>query len=185
MRVVAQPFEFQYTYIGLGSNLYSPPYLSISITDTLLTWFTYEKLEVEKESWSFEDSSYGERCYAYKTAFRPSSRDSIVNLLKGKEGKYIFNSNTHIMSGGVHEFHFTTAEWCTTFRLKNTVDSTTVAVCKILNTYLPANRSFAPPRENWDRTDTKPLIQPCGNNTKTYFELLKDEYELIRKSKKQ
>ena len=165
---MGQPFEFFYTTIGLGSNQWSAPELVIKISDTMLT---YQLMKDNKP-------------VRYEVPFRTSSRDSILTLLKGKEGQYIFASNYHVMSGAIQSFYFEYKDWCTEYSLKNTFDSTALHIVRIINPYLPVGHTIYIPYERWAKEECAPLIKKClGDAKRTYGEILGEEYEYIRNKK--
>ena len=177
-----QNFKFLYTSVGLGSNLDRPPHLVVTISDSILSYFTYEKTKY-KIGKKYKDTIWDEEQVVYRTEFRTSSRDSIIAHLEHLKGKYIFNTNPRIMSGAIYQFYIAATEWCVEFSLKNTTDSITVLISDIVNFYLPADHKIPDFKKDNKSQKYKPLIKDCPAKSKTYFEILVEEGELIQSNK--
>jgi hypothetical protein len=182
---VGQSFKFSYSEFGLGSNKGQPSSLVVTIADTTLTYLIFEQTSEYKIDPVFNDTSWTKKRAAYDVLFKVESKDSIIKLLKGKEGKYIFASNPHIMSGSIQQLYFEYNNWCVEFSLKNTYDSTAMQITNIINKYLPKDHKIYVPYDLWTDRNSTPLIKSCpGAPNRKYSEILGDEYDLIRENKK-
>ena len=179
----SQQFKLSYTSVGLGSNLYSPPYLVIDIYDSLMTYKVYGIAKTYSINKSSGDTIWDEEYTSYKVPFTDQSRDSILYFLKDKEGKYIYKSNPAIMSGDIKYMHIETTKWCTEFSMKNTFDSTALRIANVVNSYLPGNHRIYVNEKWWRDRDDEGLIRSCPESEKSYKEILIDDYELLRKKK--
>src|SRR5689334_17180242 len=96
----SQHFKFIYTETGLGSNLgrESDPEVFADSTLTYVITEYFTKVDPIRK-----DTVWDERRKAFNVPFRATSKDSILVLLKGNEGKYIYNSNPHILSGAIFD----------------------------------------------------------------------------------
>ena len=177
-----QNFKFLYNSVGLGSNLDSPSHLAVTISDSVLSYFIYEKTnyKIDKKD---KDTIWDEEQVVYRTDFRKSSRDSIAMHLDNLKGKYIFNTNPGIMSGAIYQFYIATGEWCVEFSLKNTTDSITLLISDIINLYLPPGNKIPLFTTDNKRKKYTPLIKDCPAKSKSYFEVLVEEGELLQLNK--
>jgi hypothetical protein len=166
-------FYFHYSSEGLGSNREEYYRGGIRIEDTTL-FVSYVDLR----------SKNAAEVTTRKMPFPAACRDSIFDLLKGMEGKYIFSSNTEISSGSIVHMYIEHSNWCTEFCLKNTFDSTAMKIVLIINRHLPRGDDIYIPYKLWQWSKGGELIRPCsGNPLHSYKEVLGDEYDLIRKRK--
>ena len=163
----AQNFRFVYSEYGLGSNRGQASDLIIIISDTTLTYKVFEKTGLYTVSnntfgdTQYSDTSWTKKQVAHNIAFRKKSQDSILNLIKGKEGQYIFRSNFAVSSGGIQYLSFEYNGGCTAFSLKNTFDSIAMNVVNIINPYLPVEHKIYIPFDLWVDRDSAPLIKSC------------------------
>ena len=184
-KVAGQNFKFSYSDYGLGSNSGDPSSLIVTIVDTTLTYLIFERTSEYKIDPVFNDTLWSNKRVAYNVPFRVSSQDSILLLLKGKEGKYIYGSNPHVMSGIIQRLYFECKDWCVEFSLKNTFDSTAMHIVNIINEYLPKDNQIYIPFDLWTDREAAPLVKSCpSDSNKNYSDLLGDEYDLIRQKKK-
>lgn len=172
-----QTFQFSYSTSGLGSNRGKPSELSINIKDSVFNYIVYERTSKFKIDPRFKDTVWEKEHNSYDTKIGKSTIDSIVHLLQGKEGKYVFVSNPSVMSGSMKIMNFEYSGSCVLYILKNTYDSTAMKIINLLNKYLP----FKTQIYLWREGIPKILIKNCTNEmSKNYVEILMDEYELIR-----
>lgn len=182
---IGQSFKFSYSDFGLGSNRGEPSSLVVTIADTTLTYLIFENTLEYKIDSIFKDTLWTKKRVAYDVPFKFESRDSIIKLLNGKEGKYIFASNPFVMSGSIQQLYFEYSDWCVEFRLKNTYDSTAMQITIIINEYLPKDHKIYIPYDLWTDRNSAPLIKSCPSEpNKKYSDVLGDEYDLIRQKKK-
>ena len=187
----AQSFRFVYSEYGLGSNRGQASDLIIIISDTTLTYKVFEKIGLYTVSEStfgdtkYIDTSWTKKQVAHDVPFRKKSQDSLIQLVKGMEGQYIFRSNPNIMSGGIQYLSFEYSTGCTAFSLKNTFDSIAMNAVNIINPYLPVNYKIYVPEEWWKDRSDPPLIKTCPvDPNRKYSDVLGDEYDLIRQNSK-
>ena len=178
-------FKFSYSDYGLGSNRGKPSDLVVAIADTTLTYLIYENTSEFKIEPPFQDTVWTTKRMSYDVPLRKTSIDSIIKTLNGKEGKYIFASNPHVMSGSIQQLYIEYKDWCTEFSLKNTFDSTAMNIVNIVNRYLPKDNRIYIPYDLWTDRNNAPLIKSCPSEpNQKYSDILGDEYDLIRQNKK-
>ena len=126
-------FYLYYGYAGLGSGLGSfQPTIIIKGTNFV---YTYE-----------QNSYWGEKSKEKDTicieAFRQSSIDSILEIVKYLRDTTINEYNHCIMSGGVHFLSISDGVDTTSFELMNTFDYTALKIADILNLYTPIDKKL-------------------------------------------
>lgn len=186
---IEHSFKFIYSTVGLGSNRWKPAKIIVMIKNSILSYGLIELSdEIKSISFATGDTTWKKKRIWYDVPFAMSSKDSILNLLYGKENQYIFQTHPLIMSGEVQEIYIEYNGWCIKFELKNACNKLASSIISLLNSYLPTKHKI------YEKTDEKyydeqlePFIKECtGNNNKSYKEVLEleDEYESIRKSEK-
>jgi hypothetical protein len=126
-------FYLYYGFSGLGSNMGSfQPTIKIKGTNFL---YTYE-----------QNSYYGKKDDRVDTvcvkAFRQTSIDSIIDIIKDLKDTSIREYNFCIMSGGIHFLTVTNGIDTTNFQLSNTFDYTALKIANILNEYAPTDKQL-------------------------------------------
>jgi len=126
-------FYLYYGYAGLGSGLGSfQPTIIIRGTNFV---YTYE-----------QNSYWGEKSKEKDTicvkAFRQTSIDSILAIVKDLKDTKINEYNHCIMSGGIHFLSISNGKDTTNFELMNTFDYTALKVADILNQYAPTDKKL-------------------------------------------
>ena len=121
-------FKLTYMYAGLGSGMGSKqPVLRVKGINYLYT------LE--------QNSYYGEKTLEPDTicsgTLRQASIDSIIELTKSLGDTLVYNTNSSVMSGGIHEIIISHTEIDLTFRLHNASDPIAEKIVAILNSNLP------------------------------------------------
>lgn len=176
-----QGFKFKYFDQGLGSSRGDPPHLLLSIDDTAMTYTAMEWSSEFNVDSVYQDTVWVVKPFTYNVHFRPQSRDSILYILKGMEGKYIFRSNPLVMSGAIQHMYIEYQDWCVEFCLKNTFDSTALQIANIINAYLHKPGTIYTNDELWKMGGNDALIKDCEGSTNTnYTDILGDEYDLLR-----
>lgn len=124
-------FYLYYGQAGLGSNLgdFEP---TINIRGSNLEY------TLQQNSWFGKRSNRIETICV--TAFRQSSIDSIIDILKNVKDSSIFESNFCVMSGSIYYLTISDGVDTTRFSLMNTFHYTALKITNILNTYLPKNK---------------------------------------------
>ena len=93
-----------------------------------------------------QNSYYGKKDDRVDTvcvkAFRQTSIDSIIDIIKDLKDTSIREYNFCIMSGGIHFLTVTNGIDTTNFQLSNTFDHTALKIAKILNGYAPADKQL-------------------------------------------
>ncbi len=114
--------------IGMGSNFGSlqPVFKSVG------TNYTYKRAQT-----SFIGEKFKPDEPICSGSLRPSSIDSIINLVKDIQDTSIWKNNSHIMSGGIVEMWVQHDSINLHFTLWNAYDSIAKEIVKILNTNLP------------------------------------------------
>jgi hypothetical protein len=126
-------FHLYYGFSGLGSNMGSfQPTIKVKGTNFL---YTYE-----------QNSYYGEKNKRVDTvcvkAFRQSSIDSIIDIIKDLKDTLIIEYNFCIMSGGIHFLTIVNGNDTTGFQLSNTFHYTALKITSILNEYAPKDKQI-------------------------------------------
>ena len=179
-----QNFTLSYSTVGLGSGRGTPPRLLVDIVDSDLYYAVFEDTEEYRyiSDWN-GDTIWKQERVAYKAPFRETSKDSIVKLLDGIAAKYLFFSNPYIMSGGITLISIQHDDYCVEFSLKNTLDSISVHIMKIINPYLPIGDKIYIPDDWRDPEHAIPIVKDCPSTPeKTYVDILGEEYDLIRQN---
>jgi hypothetical protein len=127
-------FYLDFYLMGLGSNLGKmEPTFQVRGTKFI---YTFE-----------QNSAYrGEKVRKPKKirrgAFRITSIDSILDLVKGLKDTTIFESNPCIMSGGIFYMTITAGIDTVKYELMNTFDRTALKIADIINNYLPSRKKI-------------------------------------------
>jgi hypothetical protein len=187
-----QDFNLKYWSVGLGSNATwfmteehkdCASGLKIEINDTVLTYSICEKTDQCIIDTVFNDTIWVKQRNFYHVKFRQSSIDSIISILDTLQGKYVYRTNPHIMSGGIYNYYIEYGGKCSQFVMKNTYDSTALQIINLINSYLEEKYKVNVPDSRWaSNIHDKPLIEDCprdGNGT--YREVLEQEYDVIKK----
>ena len=185
-RMLGQEFKLSYSIYGLGSNRERPSRVIVLVRDSILNYGVMElSKEVSSISFSTGDTTFKKKRVWYEVPFSLTSRGSIVNLMDGKKGQYIFHTNPYIMSGAITQIYIEYSGWCTDMSLKNVYNETENAIVRILNPYLPEEYKLYETKNNdWNENQKEPFIKECsGENSKSYLDILGNEYESIRKQK--
>ena len=93
-----------------------------------------------------QNSYYGKKDDRVDTvcvkAFRQTSIDSIIDIIKDLKDTSIREYNFCIMSGGIHFLTVTNGIDTTNFQLSNTFDYTALKIANILNEYAPTDKQL-------------------------------------------
>jgi hypothetical protein len=185
-RIPGQGFKLTHSIYGLGSGRGHPSRIIVKVQDSILT---YGIMEISREvgyiSFSTGDTTWKKKRVWYDISFSTESRDSILTLLEGKQGQYIFHTNPYIMSGAIKQIYVEYEGWCIDFCLKNAFNETSNNIAGILNPYLPKDyKLYVGVKDDWYENQNEPLIKECsGSADKSYIDILGDEFESIRKQK--
>ncbi|WP_157454303.1 hypothetical protein [Crocinitomix catalasitica] len=185
-RMLGQEFKLSYSIYGLGSSRGRPSRVIVLVRDSILNYGVMElSQEVSSISFSTGDTTFKKKRIWYEVPFSLTSRDSIINLMDGKKGQYIFHTNPYIMSGAITQIYIEYSGWCTDMSLKNVYNETENAIVRILNPYLPEEYKLYETKNNdWNENQKEPFIKVCsGENNNSYLDMLGNEYESIRTQK--
>ena len=119
-RTIGEGFKLTHSIYGLGSSRGHPSRIIVTVQDGILTYGIMEiSTEVNNISYSTGDTIWKKKRVWYDVPFREESTDSILKLLLGKEGQYVFHTNPYIMSGAIEQIYIENKGWCVEFSLKN------------------------------------------------------------------
>lgn len=101
-----------------------------------------EKCKISKRR-TIVDTLWNTKTVDFSINLNKETIDTIFNLVKESSDTLIFESNHCIMSGGVDIISISNGSFKVEYNLMNTFDSTALAICNILNNYLPeGNKIF-------------------------------------------
>lgn len=121
-------FKLTYIYAGLGSGIGSKqPAFRV----------TGKKYLYTLDQNSFYDEKTLEPDTICSGDLRQSSIDSIIDLTQNINDTLVYNTNAHIMSGGIHIIEINYTKIDLTFRLHNASDPIAEKIIAILNANLP------------------------------------------------
>jgi hypothetical protein len=132
-------FNLTYHVVGLGSNMGKSFYPLVKINGSTLTYTIEQNTSVNKiEKWRKTiDTIWNTKTVDFSINLSKETIHTIFNLVKDIKDTLIFKSNHCIMSGGVDIISISDGSFKVAFHLMNTFDSTALAICNILNYYLP------------------------------------------------
>jgi hypothetical protein len=151
---VGQNFKFTYGEYDLHPGRNTHLSSIITIEDSILT------------SFEFEFDTMWEKKISGKFPFRVASRDSILKLLNGKEGKLFYIADFNIRGGNLRQLYFEYKDWCVEIDLANTFDSTAMHIINIINTYIPSDKKIRIPYEMWIGRPSSTNIKSCQKHAK-------------------
>ncbi|MBS3914783.1 MAG: hypothetical protein KG003_09800 [Bacteroidetes bacterium] len=182
-------FLFTYNQLGLGSNQFYPTHIKIIILDSILQYGLMRKTdEVEYIDFATGDTTWKERRKWHSIPTNGAFQDSILKIIHGFEGKYLFFDNTNVMSGGVSEYFIQYKHQCTSLSMKNVTPEIEVKLSKLLNFYLPESEHFYVGPDPFSdlglkdsTTNSSPLVTECkGWSVKNKITYWGEEFEFIR-----